>query len=195
MNGQNEKAGAEGARDAWRWFVILGASLALFGALALASLAFQTMASANLVGMLMIVGGFVLILHAMNTRQLGWFYFWLGSGILYALAGGAVVYDPRFAISTLTLFLAADFILISFLRLWIAMGSRGSLDRAWLFVTCMVTVGLGALFALRPAISALWVLILALAIDLVLQGAAFAAMGVSLDRHRRHGHHARARGE
>jgi uncharacterized membrane protein HdeD (DUF308 family) len=179
MSATTGRAKVDDLRDAWRWFIVLGGSLALFGILASVSLIFRTTASAKLVGILMVCGGIGLVAHAMTVRQLGWFYFWLASGLLYLMAGMAVVYDPGFAITTVTLFLAADFILIGFLRLWIAMGARDTADGAWILVTCTVTIGLSALFTLRPAVSAIWVLVLALALDLIMQGAAFAAMGLS----------------
>jgi uncharacterized membrane protein HdeD (DUF308 family) len=182
MSETAKQAGIDDLQDAWRWFIGLGGSLVLFGVLASVGLAFQTVASANLVGLLMVCGGTALVAHGLNMRRLGWFYFWLASGLLYAIAGIAVLYDPGFAITTITLFLAADFIVIAFLRLWIAMGARDTADGAWLLVTCTVTIGLSALFTMRPAVSALWILICALALDLLMQGAAFAAMGISRSR-------------
>ena len=65
-----------------------------------------------------------LVAHALDVRQFGWFYAWLASGLLYLTAGMAALHDPAFAITTVTLFLAADFAIIGFLRLWIVPGPR-----------------------------------------------------------------------
>jgi uncharacterized membrane protein HdeD (DUF308 family) len=168
--------------SAWRWFIAFGVCLALLGAIASLNVVFATVATAYYVGVTMLAGGVVLIAHAFGVRQWGWLFFWLTSGLLYATAGAAVLYDPRFAITMISLFLAADFVLIGFLRLWIVFGARESAGWAWLAAAAAVTIGVAVILALRASIASIWILALALALDLLMQGAAFAALGFTLRR-------------
>jgi uncharacterized membrane protein HdeD (DUF308 family) len=168
--------------SAWRWFVAFGVCLALLGGIASLNVVFATVATANFVGLMMLTGGVVLIAHALGVRQWGWRLFWLASGLLYAIAGAGVLYDPRFAITMVSLFLAADFVLIGFLRLWIVLGARESAGWAWLATAAVVTIGVAVILVLRASIASIWILALALALDLLMQGAAFAALGFAMRR-------------
>jgi uncharacterized membrane protein HdeD (DUF308 family) len=178
-----DEPASEELSSAWRWFVAFGLCLGLLGAIASLNVVFATVATAYYVGVMMLAGGIVLIAHAIGVRQWGWLFFWLASGVLYVAAGAAVLYDPRFALTMITLFLAADFVLIGFLRLWIVLGARESAGWAWLAAAAAITIGVAVVLALRASIASIWILALALAIDLLMQGAAFAALGVALRRH------------
>ena len=74
-------------RHKWGWFVALGVLMLIAGAIAMANLFAATVVSVLYVGALMLIGGIFEIIHAFGVKTWGRFVWWLGSGILYAVAG------------------------------------------------------------------------------------------------------------
>ncbi len=72
-------------RAKWGWFVALGILLLLFGIIAFGNLFIATVASVYLVGWMMLFAGVVEIIHAFGVKTWGRFFYWLLSGILYAV--------------------------------------------------------------------------------------------------------------
>ncbi len=84
-------------RAKWGWFVALGILLLLFGIIAFGNLFIATVASVYLVGWMMLFAGVVEIIHAFGVKTWGRFFYWLLSGILYAVAGFFAFYNPLLA--------------------------------------------------------------------------------------------------
>ncbi|TIR62102.1 MAG: HdeD family acid-resistance protein, partial [Mesorhizobium sp.] len=84
-------------RDKWGWFVALGVLLLIFGGIAFGNLFIATVASVYVVGWLMLMGGVIEIIHAFGVKTWGRFFYWLLSGLLYAVAGFFAFYNPLLA--------------------------------------------------------------------------------------------------
>lgn len=168
------------ARAKWGWFVALGALLLFFGCVALGNLFVATVASVYLVGSLMLVAGAFEIVHAFGVKSWGGFFWWIASGLLYAIAGFVAFYNPLLATAVLTFLLAASLMAAGVLRVWIGMKHRASSKSGWLIAAGVVTALAGLIIAIGWPVNSLWVLGIFLAIDLIFQGWTFIAFGLAL---------------
>ena len=169
-------------RAKWGWFVALGILLLLFGIIAFGNLFVATVASVYLVGWMMLFAGVVEIIHAFGVKTWGRFFYWLLSGILYAVAGFFAFYNPLLASTVLTFLLAVALIAAGVLRIWVGFQQKGTSGWGWVVAAGVITLLAGILIALRWPVNSLWVLGLFLAIDLIFQGWAFIALGLALKR-------------
>src|SRR5690242_14882312 len=80
----------------WGWFVALGLGELFIGSFASANLIAANLASVPVIGAGMLVAGIFQIIHAFTTRVLRGFLFWQVAGIVYAAAGGSILYGPMF---------------------------------------------------------------------------------------------------
>ena len=106
-------------RAKWGWFVALGLVLLIFGIIAFGNLFVATVASVFVVGWLMLMAGVVEIVHAFGVKTWGRFFYWLLSGLLYAVAGFFAFYNPLLASAVLTFLLAVALIASGLLRIWV----------------------------------------------------------------------------
>ncbi|AZO06728.1 HdeD family acid-resistance protein [Mesorhizobium sp. M2A.F.Ca.ET.037.01.1.1] len=169
-------------RDKWGWFVALGVLLLIFGGIAFGNLFIATVASVYVVGWLMLMAGIIEIIHAFGVKTWGRFFYWLLSGLLYAVAGFFAFDNPLLASAVLTLLLAIALIASGLLRSWVAFSHRPEQGWGWLLAAGIITILLGLMIAMGWPVNSLWVLGIFLAIDLVFQGWSFIAIGLALKR-------------
>src|SRR5262245_61039791 len=74
-------------RAKWGWFVALGVLMLIAGVVALGNELLATVVTVYYVGAMMLVAGIFEIIHAFGVKSWGRFFWWLISGIVYALAG------------------------------------------------------------------------------------------------------------
>jgi uncharacterized membrane protein HdeD (DUF308 family) len=170
------------ARSKWGWFVALGVLLLIFGVIAFGNLVIATVASVYVVGTLMLVAGIVEIAHAFGVKDWSGFFWWLLSGLLYAIAGFLAFYNPLLASAVLTFLLAVSLVASGLLRLWVGLKNRQASGWGWIVAAGIVTALAGLIIALGWPVNSLWVLGLFLAIDLIFQGWTFIAFGLALRR-------------
>lgn len=169
-------------RAKWGWFVVLGVLLLVFGGIAFGNLLIATVASVYLVGWMMLFAGVVEIIHAFGVKTWGRFFYWLLSGLLYAVAGFFAFYNPLLASAVLTFLLAVALVASGVLRLWVGYQQRAEKGSGWIIAAGIVTVLAGVVIALGWPVNSLWILGLFLAIDLVFQGWTFIAFGLALKK-------------
>lgn len=169
----------------WGWFIILGIVMLMLGGVAFGNLLFATVATVYYVGILILIAGVIEIIHAFSVQTWKSFFFWLLSGILYAVAGVLTFMNPILASSVFTLCLAIALIASGFFRMCVAFQSRNVKGWGWLFFGALITALAGILIAARWPIDSLWILGMFLAIDLVFQGWSMIALGFGLKAARR----------
>ncbi|ALA19296.1 MULTISPECIES: HdeD family acid-resistance protein [unclassified Chelatococcus] len=167
-------------RAKWGWFVALGVGLLVFGGIAFAHLFVATVATVYYVGALMLVGGIIEIVHAFGVKTWGRFFYWLASGLIYAVAGFFAFYNPLLASGVLTLLLAVSLIVAGLIRMWVGFNARPEKGWGWIVAAGLLTLLTGLIIAAGWPVNSLWVLGLLLAIDLIFQGWAFIAFGLAL---------------
>lgn len=173
-------SGIAAIRSKWGWFVALGVGFLVLGGVAFANLMLATVASVYTIGVLMLIGGVVQMVHAFQVRGWSRFLFWMLGGLVYAAAGVLAFVNPLLASAVLTLMLASALIAAGILRTWAAIHARPERGWGWLAAAGVVTFVAGLVIALGWPVNSLWILGLVLAIDLVFQGWSFIAFGTAL---------------
>jgi uncharacterized membrane protein HdeD (DUF308 family) len=171
-----------GARSPWGWYVALGIALIVLSAFAFGNLLAATVASVYFVGILMLVGAVLQIVHAFEVKRRGGFFLWLLSGLVYGVAGVLAFTNPLLAASVLTLLLAVSLIVSGILRLAWSLTLRRLSGWGWLLASGVITIVVGLLFLMGWPENSLWLLGIVLAVDLAFQGVADIAFGLQLRR-------------
>ncbi|MQT11391.1 HdeD family acid-resistance protein [Rhizobiales bacterium Sp-1] len=172
-----------GLRDAWKWFVVAGAALTVLGLVALGNLFAATLAVMFLTGILLIAAGIVQILHAFQARGWGKILYWLGSGVIYAIAGGIAIEKPVLASEVFTLMLGVVVLVTGVFRIIAALDARPALGWGWMLASAIVTTLFGLLITAQWPLNTEWLIGLVLGVDLVFQGVAWISFGLAIRRH------------
>ncbi len=167
-------------RAKWGWFVALGVLLLVLGVIAFANLFAATVVSVLYVGMVMIIGGVLEIVHAFQVKRWGGFFFWLISGLIYGAAGVIVFYNPLLAAAALTLLLAVSLIVSGAIRAGSSFQLRPQPGWGWIMASGVVTFLAGLVFLIGWPVNTLWLLGIVLAVDLTFQGVSAIACGLAL---------------
>lgn len=163
-------------------FVALGILLIVLGVLASLNLLVATVASVYVVGALMLLGGAALIAQAFRSRGWGGQLFSVLSGVLYALAGILAFANPLLASSALTLMLALALLVSGVLRVVVALRERPRRGWGWVLGTGVLSALAGLVVLLGWPVNSLYLLGFLLALDLLLQGAAWLGFGLAPGR-------------
>ncbi len=165
----------------WRWFLGLGIVLAALGVFALGASATRGTVVVMLFGWSLVVAGTLEAMHAIWRRQWGGFVIELTTGILYAIAGIAVVTEPSRSAAALALMLAMFLVINGVFRVVIAAVARFP-HRAWLLLHGLVSLGLGVgIWAGWPFVGT-WVLGLFVGAELVFGGLTLGMLGLAAHR-------------
>jgi uncharacterized membrane protein HdeD (DUF308 family) len=160
---------SEEIKHHWRRFVILGVALVALGVVALGSVGLVTLASVLVFGWILMVAGIVQAIHAWRVRAWRGFTRHLLSGVLSCVVGGLIVANPAAGTLSLTLLMAAFFIVGGMFRIAMALSFRFP-GRAWAVAGGIVTVALGTIIAAEWPVSAVWVIGTFVGIDLIFDG-------------------------
>ena len=164
----------------WGWFIVLGAALIVLGALAFLNLPPAGTVSVYAVGVLMVIGAFAQLgttLLVPGWRGIGLLVL---SAILYGAAGVFAIVNPRLAAMPLTLLLAFALIFSGIMRIRLTSvmpplpGGFGLRHRV------LSASSAGLVFIHFLFTNTVWLLGMALAVDLTFQGAMVIAFGVAL---------------
>lgn len=167
-------------RSKWGWFVALGIVLLILGGIAFGNLFAATVVSVYYVGVLMLFGGIIHLVHAFQVRRWEHVLFWSLSGLLYAVAGVCTFANPLLASAALTLFLAIALVIAGTFRVWVGRKLKPMRGWGWIVIGGVVTALAGFAVVLGWPVNSLWVLGLFLAVDLIFQGWTLLAFGLGL---------------
>ena len=164
----------------WIWFVGLGVLLLVCGLIALGNLMLATVVSVYYIGMLMLFGGVIYLVHAFQVRGWDHVLFWALSGLLYVLAGISAFVNPILTSAALTLFLSLALVIAGVFRTWVGRKMKPAKGWGWIVASGVVTALAGFVIALGWPVNSLWVLGLFLAADLIIQGSTMIAFGLGI---------------
>jgi len=157
-------------QKSWGWLLALGILFIILGTVGLGRTFAMTVASVFFFGILMLVGGGVQLVGAFKLE--GWknILWQMLIAILYGIAGITIVSDPLLASVPLTAVLAVAFIGVGIMRIVMAIQLRGSTGWGWMLIGGIISILLGGwIFATFPG-SALWVIGLFVAVELIMHG-------------------------
>ncbi|MBZ8134865.1 HdeD family acid-resistance protein [Afifella sp. IM 167] len=168
----------------WGWIVGFGLVALVGGFLALVAIVTATVASVYLIGVMMFVSGIAEIAQGLQSRRWSRFFLWVLLGALYVVAAVAVFIAPIFAAVVLTWVLGVVLVAAGLVRLMLALSMRSQSLWGWVLVSALLTLLIGVIILIGWPASSLWALGIFLAVDLIVIGTAWVAMGMSLRKAR-----------
>lgn len=163
----------------WRWFVALGISLLALGIVAWIDAMAVTVASAVVIGVTLVAGGVLQILHSLVAGQWRGMALSLCSGILYTLGGVLAMNEPPHGGAILTLLLVMTIVTGGVLRVAAVLRHQRMQARA-LLLGGVASIVIGALIYLSLPWPGLWLLGTLIAIELFIQGSGWLYVGLVL---------------
>jgi uncharacterized membrane protein HdeD (DUF308 family) len=169
----------EALRGNWFWFVILGVSLVVLGAIALGSVGIASLAAAAAIGVLLLLGGAAEAVGAFWCRGWSGFFLELLSGVLSIVVGLLFLRAPGGALAALTLLLACFLMAGGVFKVVAALVYRFA-AWGWSLASGIIDVILGVMIWQEWPASALWVIGLFVGINLIFRGFNWIALGLAL---------------
>ncbi len=164
----------------WGWLLGLGILFVVLGFIGLGMTVGLTVVSIIFIGAMFIIAGFAQIVDVFKSHQ------WKGIvghaliAVLYILGGGLIIHDPILASTIITALIAWILIIIGVTRLIMAIVLRHAAGWGWLLFAGLTAIVLGILILMQWPVSALWVIGMFVAIELIVNGWSyiFIAMGM-----------------
>jgi len=166
-------------RGNWLWFVILGIALVVLGVVALGSVVIASLATAVVIGALILLAGGGETIGAFWARGWSGVFLHLLSGVLSIGIGILFLRAPVGALLALTL-LVACFLLVGGIFKIVAAVSYRFAAWGWPLVSGIIDVILGVLIWMEWPASALWVIGLFVGINLIFRGINWIGLGMAL---------------
>lgn len=164
------KEGSVHSYKGWGWLLTLGILFVIMGGIGLGMVVGLTLASMIFLGVMLLIAGvsqFFAIFKSHHWRGVAWHAL---IAALYIVGGGLVIYDPFMASALITAMLATVLIVIGVTRLIMAVSLRGSPGWFWLLLAGIVAIALGIMILMHWPTSALWIIGLFIAIELIVDG-------------------------
>jgi uncharacterized membrane protein HdeD (DUF308 family) len=173
------EGGLEEIRSSWGWFVALGITLIILGAVCILGNVMATLATVLAFGWLLIIGGVAALIHAFRMRTWSGFFLFLLSAVLRGFTGYLLLRYPLAGELGLTMLLASFFIVGGTFRA-IGAGALRFPRWGWTAVSGVVSIVLGVMLLVQLPISSLWFIGLAIGVDFVFDGSSLVALGLAL---------------
>ena len=168
-------------QGAWIWFVALGVALISLGVSALAYSSLYTIATVEVIGVFLILGGATYIAGSFFTGSWGGFFLTLFTGVLQLVMGLICVQHPAEAALVYTLLMASFFMVGGLFRIVASLSGlfRG---RGWVLINGIITLALGVMIWQQIPFSGLWVIGTFLGVDLIFNGWLYFLIGLNVRR-------------
>jgi len=154
----------------WGWLLGLGILFVVLGFIGLGMTVGLTLVSILFIGALFIIAGAVQIIDVFKSHH------WKGVvghaliAILYIIGGGLIIHDPVLASAVITALIAWILIIIGITRLIMAIVLRHGTGWAWMLFAGVCSIVLGVLILMQWPYSALWIIGMFIAIELIVNG-------------------------
>ena len=169
----------------WWWLMLLGILLVVCGTIAIAYPPVTSVGAVMVLGVLLIISGAATIVSSLWTGRWSAFLLEVLVGILYVIAGMAIMDAPVASTIMLTLFIAAFFIVVGTFRIVSCMVLKFP-QWGWGVLNGVITLLLGGIIYKRfteyPLKVALVVIGLLVGIELLLNGWTWIMLALSLRR-------------
>ncbi|WP_435018049.1 HdeD family acid-resistance protein [Tundrisphaera sp. TA3] len=171
--------GMDALRGNWYWLVILGIALVVMGTVALGSVVVASLATAVVIGSVLLVSGFAEAIAAIWSREWSGFFLHLLSGILSIVVGGLFLRSPVGALLSLTLLLAAALMVSGLFKIVAALSYRFP-TWGWTLAGGVLDLILAGLILQEWPSSAFWVIGMFVGISLIFRGFNWIGLGFAL---------------
>lgn len=148
------------------WFAVLGAVLIVLGVIAVVAAFAATLATVLLFGILLILAGVAQVVNAGAHAGRPGAGLHLTAGILYAVIGGLIVFDPVGGAVSLTLLLATFFLIAGIGRIVLGFQAQSP----WFTFSGAIDLLLGVLILVGWPETGTWVIGLFVGIEMIFAG-------------------------
>lgn len=165
----------------WKRFLFQGVFMIVLGVLAFVVLAAATLAVDIFVGSLLLISGLVGLATMFPAKDLPAFLWSLITAALSATAGVVLIWNPLAGVLTLTLLLAAFFIVEGVFQIVTSVAYREAMRGtwSWMLVSGIADLALAAIIILGWPAAATWTLGLLVGINLITSGWAIVSMALA----------------
>jgi uncharacterized membrane protein HdeD (DUF308 family) len=172
----------EHVRHARSWFIGLGIAFLVLGALAIILPPAASLATALVIGWLLIISGILQGVHAFQHRSWAHSGWAIAGAIIHVIAGVLVVAFPLAGTVVLTLILASFLLVVGGVKIIRALQHRTMPAWGWLLFDGILSVLLGLLIWMGWPSTAVWALGLLVGINLVFSGASMLLIAAGAGR-------------
>ncbi|HEX5472695.1 MAG TPA: HdeD family acid-resistance protein [Lacipirellulaceae bacterium] len=165
----------------WWCFLLLGATLLVFGTLCIVDPLIGSVASILVLGFIVLAGGIVQIVSSVWAGRWSGMLLHLLMGLLYVIVGFMIIDRPGISMAVLTMFIAAFLIVAGLFRIVSSLVVRFH-DWGWVLLNGLVTLILGLIINRQLPESSLWVIGLFVGIELIFNGWAWVMLAFGLRR-------------
>jgi uncharacterized membrane protein HdeD (DUF308 family) len=173
--------GLQELRRSWGLFLGLGVLLELLGIIGILATWLYTLASVIFIGWLLIASGVIHLIQTFRTRGWEGRSLHLLLGILQGAVGVLLLLHPLAGAASLTLMLAALFIVGGLFRIFAAISARFH-SWGWQVLNGLITFVLGVIIAAGWPATSLWTIGLFVGVDLVFAGVTFIMLAMEVQR-------------
>ena len=163
----------------WGYFLAAGVILIGLGLVVLGAPFYTVLAIEKLLGWVLVIGGIVHGLHAFWTREWRGFILEFLSGVLYLAAGVLLLKYPLQGALTLTLLLAAFFLVEGIFKVVLALQNRSMSGWVWLLFSGILALILAGIIWTEWPVTGLWVIGVFVGIYLIFGGASMVAFALA----------------
>lgn len=164
------------------WFMVLGIVLIILGCVAIIFPLLTAIALKVFLGWVFLIGGVIQIIHAFSAKRWGGFLWSLLVGILYVVVGAWLAFFPLAGILTLTLLIAAMFIVEGVMEVAMAFRTRPLKGWGWALVSGIAALVVGVLIFAQFPSSAVWAIGLLVGINMIFSGWSFVFLASAAGR-------------
>jgi uncharacterized membrane protein HdeD (DUF308 family) len=169
-------------RTRWGWFVALGIAQILLGVIAWFDVIAFTIAGVVFIGAMLVVAGVFQVVHAFMDRAWGAFILDLLVGVLYVIGGFLLIDEPVQGSIVITILVAAAMIAGGILRIAMGIQHRHMPGWGLLVLSGLIGFVVGVVLCLTLPIASLFVIGTLIAIELIVHGASWVQFGLVLRR-------------
>jgi len=166
-------------RSEWWWFLVLGILLIVSGMVALAYPALSSVAVVLVLGMSLVVSGVAMIVATFWAGRWSAHLLQLLIGVFYVVVGFLMMDKPLEATETVTLVVAAMFIVVGVMRSVAALVLRYP-QWGWSLLSGVLSTFIGLVIYKSFPVTALWAIGTLVGIQLIFDGWYWVMLGVAL---------------
>ncbi|MBN2296689.1 MAG: HdeD family acid-resistance protein [Pirellulales bacterium] len=158
-------------QKSWGWLFALGVCMVGLGIAAIWLPIVATLTIEIIVGWLLIIGGIIHAINAFSAKQWGGSLMNVLAALLYGVVGVLMLGHPIAGELTLTLILAAFFLVEGVFKIIMSLQMRSSMPNwGWMLTSGLIALLLGAMIWVGWPATAAWVIGLLVGIDLIFGG-------------------------
>jgi len=179
----NSNGSAEGKATIRQYsnsFLFFGIALLLLGIVAIGSQFLFTIGTVIFFGALLLVAGVSELVHIIASKQKQKMVFNVLSAIAYIVTGCLTMWNPLLGALSLTLIMAAFFVIAGMVRVGYGVAHRHEGHWVWFVLGGIINLALGLMIAMGWPATGLWMIGLFVGIEMIFHGTAWVMLAMFL---------------